>query len=64
MAKLLGPVFVCKFLMKQLTIADLERKITSLLRCSGKAILDSPPELAYDIDDEEDYIYAKEHLGQ
>jgi GTP:adenosylcobinamide-phosphate guanylyltransferase len=61
MARLLGPAFVCKFVAKQLTIADLERKIVSLLKCSGKAVLNSPPELAYDIDDEEDYRYAMEH---
>ena len=61
MAKLLGPAFVCKFLMKQLTVADLEKKIESLLKCSGKAIMNSPPELAYDIDDDEDYRYATEN---
>lgn len=64
MAKLLGPAFVCKFLMKQLTVADLEKKIVSLLHCSGKAVYDCPPELAYDIDDEEDYRYATESLGR
>ncbi len=63
MAKLLGVGFLCKFLTKTLTVPDVERKIQSMLHCSGKAIAHSPPELAYDIDDIDDYEYAMKHLG-
>lgn len=62
MAKLLGPAFLLKFLTKTLTIPDVERKIESLLKCSGAAVPNSPPELAYDIDFVDDYEYAIEHL--
>ena len=58
MAKLLGPVFVAKWLSKQMTLADVEKKIQSMLHISGSAVLGVPPELAYDIDDQVDYDYA------
>jgi GTP:adenosylcobinamide-phosphate guanylyltransferase len=63
MAKLLGVGFLCKFLTKTLTVPDVERKIQSMLHCSGKAIMHSPPELAYDIDDLQDYEFAVAHLA-
>lgn len=62
MAKLLGPAFLLKFLRKQLTIPELETKILGLLHCKGRAIADSPPELAYDIDYLDDYDFAVKHL--
>ncbi|AIE87520.1 nucleotidyltransferase family protein [Fimbriimonas ginsengisoli] len=62
MVKLLGPAFLVKFLTKQLTVPDIERKIQSMLGCSGTAVLNSPPELAFDIDALDDYEYALEHL--
>jgi GTP:adenosylcobinamide-phosphate guanylyltransferase len=63
MAKLLGPMFVAKFLAKRITLADVEGKIESLLGCSGKAIMGAPPELAYDIDYIDDYQYAVERMA-
>lgn len=63
MAKLLGPQFLLKFLTKKLTLPDIERKIESMLGCSGSAVLNSPPELAYDIDFLDDYEYALEHIN-
>jgi len=63
MAKLLGPVFLYKFLRKKLTVADIEGKIQGMLGCSGSAVLKSPPELAYDIDYLDDYEYAIEHTN-
>jgi hypothetical protein len=58
MAKLLGPVFVAKWLSKQMTLGDVENKIQSMLQITGSAMLGVPPELAYDIDDQVDYDYA------
>lgn len=63
MAMLLGPVFVFKWLTKALTIDDLEKKIVSMLGCSGKAIVGAPVELAYDIDYLDDYDYAMDLVG-
>jgi GTP:adenosylcobinamide-phosphate guanylyltransferase len=62
MAKLLGTGFLYKFLTKTLTVPDVERKIQTMMHCTGKAIAHSPPELAYDIDDLQDYEYALKHL--
>ncbi len=62
MAKLLGPAFVYKWLRKQLTLADVEAKIQSLLGCSGRAIVHSAPEFTFDIDYIEDYEYAVESV--
>jgi GTP:adenosylcobinamide-phosphate guanylyltransferase len=58
LARLLGPKFLFKFLTKTLTVPDVEEKIQSMLGCSGAAIRNAPTELAYDIDDLEDYEYA------
>jgi len=63
MAKLLGPLFLYKFLRKKLTVADIEGKIQGMLGCTGCAVLNSPPELAYDIDYLDDYEYALQHAN-
>ncbi len=62
MARLLGPGFLIKFLMKSLTVRDVEQKIQVLLGCSGAAVRNTPPELAYDIDFMDDYEYALTQL--
>lgn len=58
MAALIGPAFAFKYLTKTLTIKDLEKKIESMLGCTGKAVRGAPVELAYDIDYQDDYDYA------
>lgn len=63
MARMLGPGFVAKYLMKTLTVRDVESKIMAMLGCTGKAILSCPPEMAYDIDFQDDYDYAVNQLG-
>jgi GTP:adenosylcobinamide-phosphate guanylyltransferase len=63
MAKLLGPVFLYKFLRKQLTVPLVEAKLKQILGCSGAPVLNCAPELAYDIDDFEDYEYAMRFIG-
>ena len=64
MARLLGFGFVVGYLLKTLTVEDVQAKIRSLLDCDGAAVPESPPELAYDIDDFEDYEYAVRHLAR
>lgn len=62
MARLLGFGFVVGYLTKTLTVQSVERKVKALLNCDCAAIAGSPPELAYDIDDLEDYLYARDHV--
>lgn len=58
MAKLLGYKFVWDLLFHKLVVADIEAKVRELLQCEGVAVPGSPAELAYDIDDTEDYYYG------
>ena len=58
MAKLLGFGFLTKFMARAVTVEDVEAKISEIIRASVKAVPDSPPELAFDIDDIGDYEYA------
>lgn len=59
MVRLLGPTFAYRLVRKTLTVAQIEAKIQSMLGCTGAAVRGAPPELAYDIDDLEDYAFAK-----
>lgn len=58
MAALLGPKFVWDYFNKKLTVTDIEKKITQMVKINGTAVPGSPPELAFDIDYLEDYHYA------
>ncbi len=59
MARILGLRFIARFLCGRLTVDDIERRCSQMLGCSGKAIRESPPELAYDLDNVREYRYAK-----
>ncbi|HMS54517.1 MAG TPA: NTP transferase domain-containing protein [Fimbriimonadaceae bacterium] len=63
MARLLGLGFVFKYLTKSLSVQDVEGKAKHLLGIEGVAVRGVPPELAYDIDDLDDYHYALSNLG-
>ncbi len=58
MARLLGVSFVWRFLTRRLTMGDVEARCVAILGCCGKALLESPPELAFDIDLPREYRYA------
>jgi len=58
MANILGVGFTFKYLTRQLTVASVEQKISELLHCTARAIPESSPELAFDIDYIEDYHYV------
>lgn len=59
MVRLLGPVFAVRYLRRTLTVDQIESKIQQMLGCSGAAVRGAPPELAYDIDDLEDLVFAR-----
>jgi len=61
MVRLLGIMFILRFITRTLAIPHIERRCVQMLGCSGAGIRESPPELAFDIDDIEEYRYAKEH---
>jgi molybdopterin-guanine dinucleotide biosynthesis protein A len=62
MMRLLGLRFIARFLLRRLTIKDIERRCLEILDCSGGAIYGCPPELVFDIDLPEEYRYAVEHV--
>jgi GTP:adenosylcobinamide-phosphate guanylyltransferase len=63
MARLLGPRFIAKFLLRRLALADIEARCEQVLRCTGAAVPNAPAELAFDIDLPEDYAYARAHAA-
>jgi CTP:molybdopterin cytidylyltransferase MocA len=60
MARLLGPLFVLRFLTRRLRVAEVEAKCLHILGCTGAGIRGCAPELAFDIDYLSDYRYAAE----
>ena len=58
MARLLGPLFILRFLTRRLTVKQIENKCLELLGCTGCAIRGCAPELGFDIDYPGDYEYA------
>lgn len=58
MAKLLGVVFALRFLIHKLTTDDVRMRCETLVGCSARIVLGCSPELAFDIDEIEDYHYA------
>lgn len=58
MVRLLGFMFIARFVFGRLTVRHIEERCRSLLGCSGQGILGSPPELAFDIDKIDEYRYA------
>jgi CTP:molybdopterin cytidylyltransferase MocA len=58
MAALIGPRIAWRFATRQLTVDDIALRAGTLLGCVPNAILEMPPELAYDIDLPIEYDYA------
>lgn len=59
----LGIGFVARLLLGRLTVADIQRRAGEILQCQTAAVLDSPPELAFDLDRLEDYRYVLAREG-
>ncbi len=59
MALLLGPVLCVQFALRRLTIATLEKHAGSRLNVPAVAIRNASPDLAYDIDTLDEYLYAE-----
>lgn len=63
MARLLGPVFIARFLLHALTLADVERRCAALMGVPVAAVQGCSPRLAYDIDDLGDWDYVTKHYA-
>lgn len=63
MARLLGPGFVTRLLMRRVSVSDIAAKCGQLLGCSGAAVLGAPCEFAFDLDDLADYRSLARLLG-
>ncbi len=57
--QMLGPMFLLKYITRQLSINDIERRCEEILGWKGRAVRNAPPDLACDIDTLEDYNYLK-----
>ncbi|RYG31931.1 hypothetical protein EON81_21790, partial [bacterium] len=55
MAGLLGFGFLIKVMTRRITVAECEAKVEEILGAKVSAVPDAPPELAFDVDDIEDY---------
>jgi hypothetical protein len=64
MARLLGPLFILRFVFKRLTIAHIMERCQRVLGCTGAPIRGCAPELAYDIDEVPEYRYALQRVNQ
>lgn len=64
MLRLLGPLFITRFLCRQATVGHVQRRCEQILGYPGAAVLHCAPELAYDIDLPEEYEYAVRWLAQ
>lgn len=58
LAALLGPALLAKYVVKRLTVADVERRAGALLHASVRAVRGADPALAMDCDDPSDFAYA------
>ncbi len=61
MASLVSPIVLLRFLLRRLSVADLEALGARVLRMPACAVRRSAPELAYDVDSFVEYGYACTH---
>lgn len=62
--KLLGPRFLLKFILKQLTIVEVENRVKHLFKINAKAIITSYPQIGTDVDKPSDLELAQKILLQ
>jgi len=60
MAALLGPLLCVRFALRRLSIEVLERRAHHVLGIPARAIRGASPDIAYDVDTYEEYVYAAE----
>ena len=63
LARILGLPTIARLLSKRLSLVHIETKCRQVLGCTGSAVWGSSPELAYDIDEHDEYLYALRHFA-
>jgi len=63
LAKILGLSFVVKLFLKQLSLAELEKRASQLLGVRGVAIISPYPEIGTDVDKPSDLELAERIMG-
>jgi len=58
MVRILGLGFILRFLFGRLTVAHIEKRCNTIIKCKGRAIYASDAALAYDMDKPDEYKYA------
>ncbi|HEY6326735.1 MAG TPA: nucleotidyltransferase family protein [Candidatus Cybelea sp.] len=61
MANLVSPIVLIRFLLRRVSVADLEAMAVRVLQLPARAVRHSAPELAYDVDTFAEYDYACAH---
>ncbi len=61
MASLVSPVVLIRFLLRRLSVADLEAMAVRVLQTPARAVRRCAPELAYDVDTFTEFEYACAH---
>lgn len=64
MARLLGLPFIVKYLTRRLDVECIEERCRAILGCSAGGIRGGAPELAFDLDQLEEYQYLLRNLQQ
>lgn len=57
--RLLGPVFILRFLARRVTIPEVERRVSRITGVDFRVVKDCDPVFAIDIDDPEDWNYLE-----
>lgn len=63
MALILGPVFIVRLLLHNLSVADLEAKVSILAGSRGRAVISSHPEIGIDVDKPDDLNLVRSVLS-
>jgi CTP:molybdopterin cytidylyltransferase MocA len=63
LARMLGLGFIMKAVTKKLAIADVEKKMTSILGCRAGAVIMEDATIAFDVDKVSDLEAANQHLS-
>jgi GTP:adenosylcobinamide-phosphate guanylyltransferase len=63
LVRMLGFIFILKFFTKQLSLRELERRVSEILGHSGTVIISPYPELSTDVDKPSDLQLAETHIA-